>query len=342
MILTLILAQQAFASNSCFNTQELKDLIAASEEIDDCFSDDNSDCNINYINHMTPEQQRSVNSKRLVPFDRTKNNLMNGATGKVTAEFVNGVGSGSAQKISRCHIITSAHLLYGKTENQVDSQDFPSLEDSEQFDINFHSGQTCDQKIFDKKVGAQVFFKMTDAGKDFICDRANNSGKCIERRFFGQSDLVILKLKDYNKNDKNFFKLKTTPLAISHTGNRVNCWGYPVYNNQINLAKSVSDKVLWYQKDAKILNGNDSRGVLTNAIAYPGMSGGGCISSSNPQELVGVFAAKNSATGHSAIEISEKNADERSANFLSSFQNLAQRYKKATNKDIADLDKECD
>lgn len=336
MILTLILTQQVLASNSCFDTQAVKDLIAASEGINHCFSNDVNDCN---VDKMSLEKQRKFNGKRLIPQDRSQNVLMNDATGKITAEFANGIASGTAQKISSCHIITSAHLLYKRTDVAVDSQDFPALADSNQFDLNFHSGQTCDSRNFENKVGAQVFFKMTDAGKDFICDRQDNSGKCLERRFRGNSDLVILKLKNYNKN---FFKLKTSPMNISDKGDRVNCWGYPGYNNQIKLSKDLSDKLLWSQKDAKIFKGSYDRGVLTNAIAYPGMSGGGCVASSNPQELVGVFAAKNSLTGHSAVEVTAKTADAKSANFLSSFQHLAERYKKATNKDIADLDKECE
>tara|TARA_B110001454_G_C12723340_1_gene436858 strand:- start:74527 stop:75561 length:1035 start_codon:yes stop_codon:yes gene_type:complete len=339
MIITLILTQQVLASNSCFDTQAVKDLIAASKELDECFDKDVNNCN---IDKMSVEDQRELNSQRLIPHDRTKDTLMNDATGAVSANFDSSVEAASGQKISSCHIITSAHLLYKNTNVQVDNQDFPALKDSEQFDINFHSGQTCDARLFEKSVGAQVYFKMTDAGKDFVCSKQDNSGKCLERRFFGKSDLVILKLKNYNKNDKNFFKLKTTPNAISAAGDRVNCWGYPEYNNQIKLSKDMSDKMLWFQKDAKIFNGNYDRGVLTNAIAYPGMSGGGCVASAKPNELIGVFAAGNSATGHSAVEVTAKTADTKSANFLSSFQTLAERYKQATNKDIADLDKECE
>lgn len=268
---------------------------------------------------------------------------MNDGTGAVSAELKSGlVPAASGQKISSCHIITSAHLLFKKGDIPVDSQDLPVLKDSESFDINFHTGQTCDSRLFDKSVGAQVFFKMTDSRRDFICGRKDASGNCRDRRFYGKSDLVILKLKNYDKTDKNFFKLKTTPMAISAAGDRVNCWGYPGHNNQIKLPQVISDKLLWFQKDAKIFSGSNQRGVLTNATAYPGMSGGGCSTSANPKELVGVFAAKNSMSGHSAVEVTAKTVDTKSANFLSSFQHLAERYKQATHKDIADLDSECE
>lgn len=339
LIITMILAQQVFANNSCFDTQAVKDLIEASEELNECFAKDVNNCK---FDKMTVEQQREVNSQRLVPYDRTKNELMNNATGAVSAHFSASTDAASGQKISSCHIITSAHLLYGDSDVVVDAQDKPALQDSEQFDVNFHTGQTCDSRLFDKKVGAQVFFKMTKENKDFVCDKKDINGKCLGRRFYGKSDLVILKLKNYDKNDKNFFKLKTTQLTTSTTGARVNCWGYPEYNNQIKLSKSMSDKMLWFQKDAKIFAGESAKGVLTNAISYPGMSGGGCVASNKPDELVGIFADKNSATGHAAVDVSARTADVKGANYISSFQNLAERYKQSTGKDIADLDKECE
>ena len=55
MILTLILAQQVLASNSCFDTQAVKELIAASEEINECFEKDVNNCK---IDKMTVEEQR--------------------------------------------------------------------------------------------------------------------------------------------------------------------------------------------------------------------------------------------------------------------------------------------
>ena len=340
-ILSLILAQQVWASNSCFDNQAIKDLIAASEAIDSCFAKDVNDCE---VDKMTVDEQQELSSQRLIPYDRSKNSLMNDATGVVSAELTKGgrVAVTSGQKISSCHIITSAHLLYKNGGVSVDDQDFPALKDSESFDLKFHTGQACDSKRFNKTVGAQVFFKMTDAGKDFVCDGKDASGACLKRHFYGKSDLVILKLKTYIKNDLNVFKLKTTPMGISNFGDRVNCWGYPGHNSQIQLPKEISDKLLWFQKDARIFRGINARGVLTNATAYPGMSGGGCSTASNPRELLGVFAYKNSRSGISAIEVTAETVDAKSANFLSSFQYLAERYKKATEKDIADLDKECD
>ena len=339
LIFTMILAEQVFANNSCFDSQAVKDLIQASEDLNDCFSNDVNNCP---FHKLTIAQEREVNSERLVPFDRTSSELMNNATGAVSAHFSEGTDAASGQKISSCHIITSAHLLYTETEVRVDDKDLPALKDSVDFNVNFHTGQTCDdERRFDKKVGAQVFFKMTKKKTDFVCKIEDKKGNCLQRAFYGKTDLVILKLKKYDKDDNVFFKLKTTQIATSSTGDRVNCWGYPVYNDLIKLPESMSNKMLWLQKDAKIFAGEHERGVLTNATAYPGMSGGGCATSANPNELVGVLANKNNHSGRAVIDVTYETAHERPANFFSSFQYLAERYKQATGKDIADLDSEC-
>ena len=340
LIFTMILAEQVFANNSCFDNQVVKDLIQASEELNDCFSSDVNKC---LIDKMTIGQQREFNAQRLVPFDRTSSELMNNATGAVSAHFSEGTYAATGQKISRCHIITSAHLLYGRTKIPVDAVDKPDLKDSEHFKVKFHTGQTCDdERLFDKTVEAQVFFKMTKEKTDFFCRLKDRKGNCMDREFTGKSDLVILKLKDYDKNDKVFFKLKTTQISTSSAGDRVNCWGYPGHNDLIKLPESMSNRMLWLQKDAKVFAGERALGVVTNATVYPGMSGGGCATSAKPNELVGVYANKNSNSGHSAIDVTYETADEKPANFLSSFKYLAERYKQATGKDIADLDNECD
>ena len=100
--------------------------------------------------------------------------------------------------------------------------------------------------------------------------------------------------------------------------------------------------MLWLQKDAKVFAGERALGVVTNATVYSGMSGGGCATSAKPNELVGVYANGNSNSGHAAIDVTYETADEKPANFLSSFKYLAERYKQAAGKDIADLDNECD
>ena len=337
----------AQGADACFKDPRVQALIEQSKETDECFDSDQNKC---LIEKMTVAEQRELNSQRLIPFDRSTDALFDHAVGKVTAEFAASedgrsnarTANGTGQRISRCHVLTSAHLFYKPTSEPVSKVNLPPLSDSDHFDIRFHFGQTCDGKLGHYYARGQVLFRMTREGRDFTCDIRDNKGRCIERHFNGRSDIVILKLKEYERSNRNFFQVRTSPVLIPEQGARVSCWGFPGYNNQINLPKALSDQVLWHQLNAKIFYGNYDRGLLTNAIAYPGMSGGGCVLASAPTELIGIYAAKNSLTGHSAILASARTADERSLNFLSPLDHLAERYRAATGKRIEDLDKECD
>ncbi|MBT9610834.1 MAG: hypothetical protein WAP57_15545 [Aquabacterium commune] len=339
-----VLAQGA---DACFKDPRVQALIDQSKEIDECFASDQNKC---LIEKMTVEEQRELNSQRLIPFDRSKDALFDQAIGVVTANTPEATGpssgagneAGTGQRISRCHVLTSAHLFYTDTSVGVSGVELPPPAESDHFNIRFHFGQTCDAQLARNHVRGHIVFRMTREKQDFVCDRWANDNKCLERRFFGKSDAVIVKLKDYDKSIRQYFKVRSSPVSIPESDSRVSCWGFPEYNNQINLPKALSDQVLWHQLNAKIFPGRYDRGILTNAISYPGMSGGGCVSASAPQELIGLYSSGGSATGHAAILASAQTADERSLNFLTPLDHLAERYRAATGKRIEDLDKECD
>ncbi len=343
---TLVLAQGA---DACFADPQVQELIERSKKIDDCFASDQNDC---LVDKMSVERQRKFNAKRLIPFDRSKNALFDQAIGVVTANTAEATGTSSGagirggtatgQRISRCHVLTSAHLFYTDTRERVSGVELPPPAESDHFNIRFHFGQTCDAQLARNHVRGHIVFRMTRDKQDFVCDRWANDNKCLKRRFFGKSDAVIVKLKDYDKSNRQYFNVRSSPVSIPASGSRVSCWGFPGYNNQIKLDEALSVQLLWHQLNAKIFPGRYDRGILTNAIAYPGMSGGGCVMGSAPQELIGIYAAKNSATGHAAILASAQTADERSLNFLTPLDHLAERYRAATGKRIEDLDKECD
>ena len=342
----LVLAQGA---DACFKDPKVQELIEKSKDIDDCFASDQHRC-WKLIAKMSVETQREFNSQRLIPFDRSKDALFDHAVGIVTAKFAAdedgrskpGTVNGTGQRISRCHVLTSAHLFYDPISEPVSNTDLPPLSDSDHFGIRFRFGQTCDANLARYDARAQILFRMTSESRDFVCDRRDKQDRCVARRFFGKPDIVILKLKDYDKSNRHFFQVRTSPVLIPEQGARVSCWGFPGYNSQIELPKALSDQVLWHQLNAKIFPGNYDRGMLTNAISYPGMSGGGCVLGSAPQELIGIYTGKGSLLGIPAVIGSAETGDERKLNFLTPLDHLAERYRAATGKRIEDLDKECD
>ncbi len=338
-ILILILTSKASAS--CFDSLPVKEIIAASDSINNCFENDDDQCD---LSNETPASQKSINSKRLIPIDRSKSEFLNNATGIVEAKFENygGVDSGntyasSTAKISRCHIVTSAHLLY--TDGLV------PIEKSS-FQIMFKSGQTCDpSKPFQNQgIPANVYFNLAKINVDFKCSILRD-GKCIERAFLGKSDLVILRLdpKKVDKNDRNYYTVNTSsPETLVNRklypkGQRVNCWGYPGYTPDLRLPKATADLLLWGQKDARIY-GVSEHGIVTNSTVYKGMSGGGCTLADSPTELVGLNANDNRANGKALITTDTV----KDSNFLSGFQNLDERLFAEKGIHISDLDKQCD
>lgn len=341
-ILILILSQQVAANNSCFDDSEIKDLIKMSRALDKCF-DGKSRCSD--VSQLTIEEQKERNLLRLVPFDRTQDDLMNKATGVVSVTFGNYDGKYSGQqglatgqKISRCHILTSAHLLYSDGSFPIESENFK---------IKFRSGQTCDVKHpFASTVSGKVVFKMMQKGTDYKCQSVDRYGKCEKRLIDAHSDLVIIKLDKFDRTDRNFFTVNSKKPSDLISGQKVNCWGYPGHNSKIRLSEEKSDMLLWAQKDAQIFTGEgfeSELGTHTNAIAYKGMSGGGCIVATHPRELVGAFSNNNGINGHSAIALDPEFITEQGANYLSGFHKLHKRYSQAHGgKKLSDLDMECD
>jgi len=337
---SLLLHNNVVVSNECLKGDLTQKLIGESTEIDSCFKSDRNTC---HLEKMSVEMQRELNSQRLIPFDRSQNKLMDRATGVVSATF-SGLETEAAtgQKISRCHVLTSAHLLYKDTNVSVDLPDLKNGNNNRDIKLRFHVGQSCDKNLFRESTEAVVHFKMTEPNVDFICNKKDSSGHCIERRFYGESDLIILRLLNFERTAEHHFRLFTGQLqTLPKSGLRVNCWGYPEHNHQIKLPKLLADQVLWHQKDAKVFPWPNAKGLPTNAIAYPGMSGGGCVNPDFPDKLVAIFADTNSATGHAAILITENNVDKVPVNFTSPFQKLAVRYRNATGKSIERLDEEC-
>lgn len=343
IVLIALISANAHSNESCFSTKAIVDLIGSSEELDECFADDKDPCN---LRKKSVDFQANVNSSRLIPMNRMAGDkFMNRTTGEVSVKFgtYNGIDSeqqfsASAQKISRCHIIAPAHLLYTDGELPIDSTNFS---------ITFKNGQSCNiDKPFENEVSASVIFKMTDKARgDFRCKSQNNYQECESRIFRGSRDLVILKLKTFNKNDKSFFKLNTQVPTSKVGGQRINCWGYTSQIGIENMTTQQSRMFLWSQKDARMFgdkNGKSFNGVMTSAIARKGISGGGCVDANDPKILVGMFANDNKGGGDAGININPEDELSHHPNYLSVFHKLSERYSETTNgKKLEDLDSEC-
>lgn len=334
LILALILAQQASA---CFDDVEVRALIVASEKLDQCFKDDN-DCN---YEKRDLEKQRVVNSRRLIPLDRSKSPLLNIGTGKVEVNLqIKGANgndqkySATAERISRCHIVTSAHLLY-------EGLDVPT--DRVNFDINFKSGQTCNMASpFEKTAPAKLVFKMTDERRGDFTYWEDDNGNIIRRVFNPHSDLIIIKLTNKADYANKFFKINTMHPADRTRKLRVNCWGYPGNNEYLKLPKTKPDLFLWHQTGALISNQSTERGILTNSLTYNGMSGGGCSTQEKTDELVGLFSEGNRTRSQSAISLDPNRTAEQGTNRLSGFHRLAERFAEENGGRLLDsLDNDC-
>ena len=113
-LLLFLICANVHSNESCFSTNRtILELIKSSQELDECFASDKDPCN---LKKKSVDFQAAINSSRLIPMNRMPGDkFMNRTTGVVSIEFATRKGEhggerfvGSAQKISRCHVITSA------------------------------------------------------------------------------------------------------------------------------------------------------------------------------------------------------------------------------------------
>lgn len=313
----MILVQQVKAS--CFNNDAVLEAMEAAAALDECFESDNKPC----LSNVDAKGEMELNSFRLAPYDTSTDNFMEKATGTVALKVGNKtVSIGNATKISRCHIVTSAHNLFKFGAVPANAEDV---------DVNFKSGQYCDSDRTQGSTKAKVTFRMVEEGngKDFVCAQKDESGRCLVRQFYGKNDSVVLKLSKFDKHDKNFFPVNASALVSIKEGQKLNCWAY------------VNGKMFFMQKNAQIF-GKTDRGVITNAVSQPGMSGGGCALASDPKVLVAMYANGNSGMGLPRVKIDPKNPVAGGANYLTDFNELDKRMYSKTGMHLADLDADCD
>jgi len=351
-VLTLIACSAVPAANQCFSLPAVASLVEASEDLDQCFQSDVNHCG---YRSKSIDTQKEINALRLHPIDRIEDSLLDNAVGKILARFGDKHGplagktfSASAVKVSRCHILTSAHLIY--------REDIVPFDGTEDVSLLFLTGQTCQPgDPFSNASPVRIIFNMMAGGFDRACWNKENELKC-GREISGDHDIVIAKLErgHYDPHNRNFFELDIENLSNRAVDTKVNCYGFPAHNEQLShrgIDKVLSEQLLWGQRNATMVaHGNIKfkKGTPTTAISYKGMSGGACVHASAPRLLAGIYANGNSGSGHPAIYISPEAVFQREANYLSPLHLLADRFKRERIAgghrvtDIRQLDQECD
>jgi hypothetical protein len=157
----------------------------------------------------------------------------------------------------------------------------------------------------DKKgIKAAVFFQMTKKGLDLEEENKElievKNGYKIKkinktRRFFGHTDLVLLKLDNYqDDNYKKTYVIDPESLfsgVDEEVGLKISCHGSPVHMTEKKYGSCDGKELKWKQENARIFSDSSYKsGVVSNVAATFGMSGGPCYLNNNPDQVFGIVA----------------------------------------------------
>lgn len=283
MILTLILTQVSKV-NACDGISEpaIQKVIAAAKSIEDFYVED-SEYRSN-TSEISIDTQKKMSAASMVPinFSEQKHKLDYYSLGNITYKTkMNGQDyniSGSAVKIGKRCVLTSAHTLYGNLSQSI------SPNNNGQFDkqITFTRGNNDASNTFN----ASVFFQMTTSS-DYKIE--NN-----KRVFKGHNDLVILKL---DRGDDYYKKVKVvSPEEIQNgmdieVGKKISCHGSPSYQVNKKYGSCKGSDFRWKQENARIFEDDVyESGLITNLASTPGMSGGPCYMNESPDNVFAVVS----------------------------------------------------
>lgn len=229
--------------------------------------------------------QKQLNASMMQPidFEDPLHKLDYRVLGQVLVQTVNPLGqpvvsSGSAVKVGKSCVVTSAHTLYESARQQITSDNAGPFDR----DIHFVRGLGKEAQAF----RAQIFFQMTKPEVDYKERRGR-------RMFYGHSDIVLLKLVEHSDE---FFKTITavSPDRLAkdvnpHLGRLMTCMGSPYYKTAVAYGSCAGSEFRWKQENARVFKDDiHGGGVFSNLAAGPGMSGGPCYLNDTPASVFAI------------------------------------------------------
>lgn len=320
---------------------EIKEVIAAARELAEFVEDDKK---FAAIKEMSTVDQRAANAQAAmqpIDFTEEKHRIDQYALGDLLIESNIQGGTqrlqGSAYKISRSCIVTAAHVLYPTTNQEMSAENKTAYNGK----IKFVRGSATEKM----ETSASVFFQMTKKD-DFIIDGE-------KRHFKGNSDIVVLRLNNYQ--DNYFKKIKVVSpkqLLIDvdpKVGRKITCMGSPSHMTQKSYGACNGTDFKWKQENARIFSKDITTlefGVLTNSAFSPGMSGGVCFLAEDVNQVVGLavngfIVDRDGKLVMPNINLESTDSVNKYVRHIATFNKLNERMKSELGYGINDLDKHC-
>lgn len=338
--LILVVTQKIQA---CDGLQEpkIQEVVAAAAELS---AHVGKDSKFLLIKDMSSEKQKKINEQwamQPINFADQKHQIDQFALGDLVVES-NVIGGaqkieGSAYKVGKSCIVTAAHVLYPTTNQEMSESNKAAYKGS----IKFVRGNGV-EKI---ETSASIFFQMTKADDYSVVD-----GK---RHFKGNSDIVILKLNNYQDNYFKTIKVASPEELLKNVdykiGRKVTCMGSPSHMTQKKYGTCNGNDFKWKQENARIFSEDKSTGELgiaTNAAFSPGMSGGACFLAENTNQVIGLavngyLADENGTLTMPNINMESTDTSEKNQRHIATFNKLDQRMKSELGYGIEELEKYC-
>lgn len=302
IVMLSLMPMVSSASSVCsiVDNEDLSAVIEAAAEVKAMVESDSDYLKIG--RKFSSKAQKEINAAALEPinFDEEKHRLDYYTLGNVEVETKDvdgsrGIGTGSAIKIGKSCVLTTAHTLYGSGYQEMQSSNKGEFTGN----IVFIVGSGNDAK----RHKASVFFQMAKEGVDFKTEnyreiRVPDGFERIvrKRNFPGHHDLILLRLENYS--DQYFKKtLAVNPIDFfkgvnEEIGKKISCHGSPINMTSRTYGSCKGSDLKWKQENARVFADDpiSKNGVYTNAVTSEGMSGGPCYLNEYPNKVFGLVA----------------------------------------------------